>query len=109
MIPRDDFVQHRLPRLRRPKVGIAALENQPERRAAVRLFGLGQVSMPRQRTPEQPEPSGVVAWPVDPLERHAHDLGTAAARAAPQDLLSNLLTGKRAGLRVRINFALKHP
>ena len=40
------------PGLRRPKIGIAALENQPERRAAVRLFGLGQVLMPGQRTPE---------------------------------------------------------
>src|SRR4029450_6353092 len=109
MVSRDDFVQHLLSGLCRPKIGIAALENQPERGAAVRLFGLGQISMPGQRTPEYPEPPYVVSRPVDPLERHAHDLGTAAAGAAPQDLFCNLLTGERAGLRMRINLALKHP
>jgi hypothetical protein len=86
MISRDHFVQHRLSILRRPNIGIAALENQPERCAAVRLFGLVQVPMPGQWTPQHPEPARVVTRPVDPLERHAHDLGTAAAGAAPQDL-----------------------
>ena len=57
MVPRDHFVQHRLARLRRLKIGIAPIENQPERRAAVGLFDLVQVAMPGQRTPEQPEPS----------------------------------------------------
>src|SRR6478672_11107423 len=98
MVSRDYFVQHRLSGFRCPKIGITALQKQSERRAAVGLFGLVQIPMPGQRTPEHPEPSRVVARPVDPLERHAHDLGTAAARAAPQDLFCNLLTGECAGL-----------
>src|SRR5918996_6271550 len=98
MVSRDYFVQHRLSGLRRPKIGIAALEHQPERCAAVRLFGLIQVPMPGQRTPEHPEPSRVVPRPVDPLQRHAYDLDTAAAGAAPQDLFCDLLTGERARL-----------
>jgi hypothetical protein len=73
MVSRDHFVQHRLSRLWRPKIGIAALENQPERCAAVRLFGLGQVLMPGQRTPEHPEPSRVVPRPAPaPCARSRH-------------------------------------
>jgi hypothetical protein len=49
MIPRDHFVQHRLSGFRCPKIGIAALQNQSERRAAVPLFGLIQVPMRRAR------------------------------------------------------------
>src|SRR6266550_5777424 len=108
MVSRDYFVQHRLSGLRRPKTGIAALENQPERCAAVCLFSLGQVLMPGQRTPEHPEPSRVVPRPVDPLQRHAHDLRTPAARAAPQDRFDRL-TRERAGLEMRVELALEYP
>jgi hypothetical protein len=55
--------------------------------------------MPGQRTPQHPEPSVVVPRPVDPLERDAHDLGTAAAGAAPQDLFCDPITGERAAVR----------
>ena len=96
MVSRDHFMQHRLSGFRCSKIGIAALENQRERCAAVRLFGFGQILVPGQRTPEHPEPARVVARPVDPLERHAHDLGTPAARAAPQDLFRDGLTRERA-------------
>ena len=108
MVSRDHFVQHRLSRFPCPKIGIAALENQSKRLAAVRLFGVVQVLVPGQRTPQRPEPSRVVPRPVDPLQRHAHDVRAPPARAAPQDLFGDRLTRECAELQVWIELARKH-
>jgi hypothetical protein len=109
MVARDHFVQHRLSRLPGPKIRIAALENQPKRFAAVRLFGAVEIRVPGQRAPQHPEPSRVVPRPVDPLERHAHDVYAPATRAAPEDLLCDRLARERAGLQMRIELAREHP
>jgi len=99
MVSCDYFVQHRLSRFACSKIGIAALENQPKRLAAVRVFGVVQVLVPRQRTPQHPEPSRVV--PCQSIRSSAMRTMSALRPVAPRALRKTLPAIGRGDTTIR--------